>query len=169
MSMIGGYDLANDVDEVGVVKGISLWQPWASAMAVGAKGNETRHWPTNHRGPTIIHAAKRRVATDLHYLNAFACWNGIFRRIGEMPFGALVAVGNLVDCVPTNSLTLGDIDNLRTHPDEPLYPWKERDMGDYSLGRFAWIFEDVKPLPKPVPFKGAQGFFNVPAYLIAAR
>jgi len=30
------------------MKTISLWQPWASAVAVGSKTIETRHWPTNY-------------------------------------------------------------------------------------------------------------------------
>ena len=33
------------------MKAISLWQPWASAVSVGSKRIETRHWSTNHRGP----------------------------------------------------------------------------------------------------------------------
>ena len=40
-SMEGGDDM----------KAPSLWQPWASAIAVGAKRVETRSWPTNYRGP----------------------------------------------------------------------------------------------------------------------
>ena len=38
---------------------LSLWQPWASAIAVGAKVFETRHWATERRGLIAIHAAKR--------------------------------------------------------------------------------------------------------------
>jgi hypothetical protein len=40
------------------IKAISLWQPWASLMALGLKRHETRHWPTAYRGPIAIHAAK---------------------------------------------------------------------------------------------------------------
>src|SRR3546814_21127441 len=45
--------------ECGAVKAISLWQPWASAIALGHKSIETRHWPTKYRGELAIHAAKR--------------------------------------------------------------------------------------------------------------
>lgn len=31
------------------MKAISLWQPWASLMAVGAKRYETRSWGTLYR------------------------------------------------------------------------------------------------------------------------
>lgn len=44
------------------MKAISLWQPWASLIACGAKPYETRHWapPRELIGQTIaIHAAKK--------------------------------------------------------------------------------------------------------------
>jgi hypothetical protein len=58
------------------MKAISLWQPWASLIACGAKPFETRHWapPAGLIGQTIaIHAAKkidkaaRQFAEDLMY------------------------------------------------------------------------------------------------------
>ena len=58
------------------MKAISLWQPWASLIACGAKPYETRHWapPRDLIGQTIaIHAAKKidkdaaSMATDLMY------------------------------------------------------------------------------------------------------
>ena len=58
------------------MKAISLWQPWASLIACGAKPYETRHWapPRELIGTTIaIHAAKkvdkdgRLLAEDLMY------------------------------------------------------------------------------------------------------
>lgn len=58
------------------MKAISLWQPWASLIACGAKPFETRHWapPRELIGQTIaIHAAKkvdknaRPFAEDLMY------------------------------------------------------------------------------------------------------
>uniref|UniRef100_A0A6M3J354 ASCH domain-containing protein n=1 Tax=viral metagenome TaxID=1070528 RepID=A0A6M3J354_9ZZZZ len=36
------------------MKAISLWQPWASAMALGWKKIETRSWGTSYRGPPLI-------------------------------------------------------------------------------------------------------------------
>ena len=46
------------------MKAISLWQPWASAIAVGAKRYETRGWPAvaggqRFAGWLAIHASKR--------------------------------------------------------------------------------------------------------------
>ena len=58
------------------MKAISLWQPWASLIACGAKPYETRSWapPRDLIGQTIaIHAAKKidkgaaQMATDIMY------------------------------------------------------------------------------------------------------
>lgn len=46
------------------MKALSLWQPWASLMALGVKQNETRSWPTSHRGDLLICAAKRMPTPD---------------------------------------------------------------------------------------------------------
>ncbi len=40
------------------MKALTLTQPWASLVAVGAKRIETRSWETNYRGTIAIHAAK---------------------------------------------------------------------------------------------------------------
>ena len=39
------------------MKVITLTQPWATLVAIGAKRIETRSWPTRYRGPLAIHAA----------------------------------------------------------------------------------------------------------------
>jgi hypothetical protein len=41
------------------VKAITLQQPWASLIALGAKSVETRSWSTAYRGPLAIHAGKK--------------------------------------------------------------------------------------------------------------
>jgi hypothetical protein len=40
-----------------------------------------------------------------------------------------------------------------------------RPFGDFSLGRYAWIFEDIIPV-RMVKVKGSQGFFYVDDSLI---
>ena len=43
----------------------------------------------------------------------------------------------------------------------PAGTW-ERAFGDYAPGRYAWVLADVLPLPRPVPWRGEQGLFEVP-------
>jgi len=163
------------------MRAISLWQPWASAIAVNAKRVETRGWPTSYRGPLAIHAAQRLVKSELlHYAS---CWNwcGALAPMGWamrmeakpwdlLPFGAVVATCTVVDCRPSESFTEEEIDTPRRpegqHAD--LWNWTEREMGDFGPGRYGWTLDEVRRLPTPIPYRGAQGFFQVPYEMIAA-
>src|SRR5712671_3817606 len=62
-SSVGAPQRVDGTDARGaVMKAISLWQPWASLIACGAKPFETRHWapPRELIGQSIaIHAAKK--------------------------------------------------------------------------------------------------------------
>ena len=40
------------------MKALTVQQPWATLIAVGAKQIETRSWKTDYRGPLAIHASK---------------------------------------------------------------------------------------------------------------
>ena len=51
----------------GLIPCLSLWQPWASLIAIGAKHIETRHWKTDYRGPIAIHAAKRWTQEEIDF------------------------------------------------------------------------------------------------------
>lgn len=160
------------------MRAISLWQPWASAIALGAKTIETRHWATDYRGPIALHAAKRCVLSELIYYSCCWNWNGVFYdllhekhdvKLWEvLPFGAVIAVAELVDCRPTESFTLGEVETPRKPQRETsdLYNWTERQLGNFDLGRFGWVLANVRPLADPVPFIGRQKFFNVPDALL---
>jgi hypothetical protein len=157
------------------MKAISLWQPWASAIALGAKQIETRHWPTNYRGKLAIHAAKRMNKNELLVIQCQGSWAGVFMPVVSphssthlwdvLPFGAIVAVCELIDCRPTGSFTNAELDTNRYRAQDAgkqMYPWTERQMGNYELGRFGWVLANIKALPEPIPFVGRQGLFNVP-------
>lgn len=124
------------------MRAVSLWQPWASAMALGLKTVETRHWRTNVRGSVAIHAAKR--------------WTREERELAEahglplpLPLGAVVAVGWFMAIHSTERLA-------------PQLSPQELAWGNYGPGRFGWIFGDIRALSEPVPCIGRQGFFNLP-------
>lgn len=53
------------------MKAITVQQPWAQLIAVGAKAFETRAWKTNYSGPLAIHAGATR--TPLNKLVFDAC------------------------------------------------------------------------------------------------
>lgn len=68
--------------------------------------------------------------------------------------GFVLAVGQLADCVAVESLD-GRIDQY------------EQAYGDFSPGRWAWRLDGVRRLRSPLPFRGAQGLYDVPDELIA--
>lgn len=139
------------------MKAISLWQPWASAIALGLKKVETRSRMTRCFGELAICAAKKNSADLEMQLEILRSSNlevaKGFKNLEffELPFGSVVAVGYL-HCVM--SIELIDRSKLSEH---------EIMLGDYSEGRYGWMFRDVRPLRKPVPVIGRQFLFDLPA------
>ena len=135
---------------------ISLWQPYASLMAMNLKKNETRHWLTYYRGPLLIHAAKRKpTIKELVYIrNILERFTIEYDFLDQLPLGAILCEVNLVDC-------------QRIHADNcPSKDELEYWLGGYNHGRFMWHTEDVKPFAQPIPYKGSQGFWKVPDEVI---
>lgn len=148
------------------MKAVSLWQPHASLLvlpnpATGRpfKGYETRGWksPATIMGQRIaIHAAKNR--SDLLWLEeSFARghydeFTDAIQALGfkhpfDMPTGAIVGTAVITGWIIAEAV-------------------KDDPFGDFGPGRFAWTVEDPRPLPQPVPWKGAQGIFEIPDEVI---
>jgi hypothetical protein len=152
------------------MKAVTLTQPWATLVVIGAKQIETRSWATNYRGPLAIHAGKglgpvggKRGFADVYSREPF---RGAL--LAAMPdgmrfsFGAVIATGYLVGCEETdwaveNNGIYKIIGGTRRH--WPLTD-QERAFGDYTPGRFAWLLADVQALPEPIPAKGALGLWE---------
>lgn len=159
-----------------MLKVISLWEPWSTLLAIKAKRIETRGWDTDYRGPVAIHSTKGGLSVqnlnetcfEEHFFEAldggykpFKRWNESnagarlnICKAGVFPHGHILAVGQIGDCLPTESTGClpGVFDD---HPklDTP----QERAFGDFSPGRFGLVFEKVVRLQVPVPFKSRQG------------
>lgn len=150
------------------MKTISLWQPYASLIAIGAKKIETRGWPTKYRGPLAIHAAKKwdRDVKETILSEPFrrALIEGGCTLTSlpgcdaiTLPLGKVVCVCELTDCA---LVELGYLEGKTKNYDWPEHP--ESDFGNYGLNRFAWILSNVRKLSEPIPWVGRQGFFDVP-------
>lgn len=139
------------------VKCISLWQPYASLMACGAKYLETRGRNTKVRGEIHIHAAQthkglealREAEEETIRAMEKALGLKMGRWVDELPFGAIIARGNLQWTETT--------ENIRDHSDG-LYDG-QIPFGDFSDGRFAHFYHGLTALKSPIPWKGGQGFF----------
>ena len=139
------------------MKAITVWQPWAGALAAGIKENETRSWATKYRGQIAIHAAMREVFDGLALIpvpTALKIKEALRCEWADMPRGAIIATGELVDCIKITPEFVAALS-----PDELA-------LGDYTLGRYAWKLANVKRLPEPIPTKGKQGLWNWEALLL---
>lgn len=137
------------------MKTLSLWQPWATLIAIGAKRFETRSWNTKHRGLLAIHAAKKWDGLLKEYceMEPFRSALHIDEQAVALPLGAIVAVVKVVD--------VHRVEGIRNS----LRP-SEKAFGNYADGRYAWQLELVKRFEKPIPMNGAQGLFEVADDLI---
>lgn len=151
------------------MKCVSLWQPWASLIALGHKRIETRSWETGYRGRLAIHAAKRPICADgVDLLTELAL--DIHWGMG-LPIGAVVATCDLVACLPTPRVRPGHFEPFElfdprrlagADPSVVTVTPRERRCGDYSPGRWAWVVENVVCLVPPVPWRGRQRIFDLP-------
>ena len=152
---------------------LSLWEPWATLMAIGAKRIETRSWATKYRGWMAIHASKgglnkgelKSVLDDQDIRRALGwkdSWIPFEALCADLKPGHIVAVTRLVDCRPTEDFiprrgSRGGYTNTC-----PILTPEEEALGDYSAGRFGWVTESRFRLPEPIPYKAAQGLRTIP-------
>lgn len=142
------------------MKALTLTQPWATLVAIGAKRIETRSWRTSYRGSLAIHAAKGFP----HWARETCDEPEFAKELGSiyLPLGFVIAECRLISCIPTRELKTNrviEVDYLAGCGDFYMSDL-ERTFGNYEPGRWAWLLADVKPLPWPVPAKGALGLWD---------
>lgn len=146
---------------------LTIWQPWASAIALGVKKVETRGWACpewaigvpmailagRKNGKEGREAWERLVLAEPETFGIFGaagirCWE-------EMPFGAVVCVVKVTGCEPTDYVGRGQVQPawFRGAPDE-------RRWGDHGPGRWAWIIGEVRRIEPPFQLIGRQGIFE---------
>lgn len=133
----------------GELRGLTLHQPWASAIVDGPKRVENREWAPSKRlvetGLFIaLHAGKtldQHAATDLAEDEE---WPTAPRRARDYPLGVILGVVQVIEVV-----------NLEHDPAHPiaLDPW--------AMGTWCWRLASVWRLSKPIKWKGAQGLWPV--------
>ena len=141
------------------MKALTLTQPWATLVAIGAKRIETRSWSTNYRGPLAIHAAKSFPKWAREFTTEPVCYNAVRLdlKTGGYPLGMVIATCRLVDCLPTEAYRcMPGVFEEYHELDTP----QEQAFGDYSPNRFAWVLEGIVALPEPIPAKGALGLWE---------
>lgn len=148
------------------MKALTIYQPWASLIACGAKKYETRSWKTNYRGKIAIHAGARPVLPYLHREAEKKTRLKMIEAVGNpvlLPVGGIIATAELVECWEIHG-TRGRgasskevyIDKYDPENDVTIIDGDELLFGDFTPGRYAWEFANVKMLPEPIAARGAQ-------------
>ncbi|MHB1731900.1 MAG: ASCH domain-containing protein [Ferrimicrobium acidiphilum] len=163
------------------IKALTLYQPWASLVALGVKTIETRSWSTEYRGRLAIYAASS-IPTDVrlnvlnqrvnghnhHYEGGYtpilnALYNGGFESTSDLPLGAIVASCELIDVVPITRLGNDAGHTEYRVVDMPLFRGlhllrekdevveDQRPYGDFTPGRYAWLLADIASTTERCP------------------
>lgn len=151
----------------GRVKALTLWQPWATLVAMEQKRIETRCWTTKYRGELAIHSAAKLPAKYLgassrtepfrdELADLFCVRRDRDDRGGKhvddvlrrLPCGKIVCIVRLVE-----------IEEIGEMLRETLTA-RERLFGNFEDGRYAWHLQMVDVIEPPIPAKGNRMLWN---------
>ncbi len=146
------------------MKALTIWQPWASLIAAGAKPYEFRGWrpPRSIIGQRIaIHAgARKQQQSEVSYL-AFRCSTAerasrsaiipdkalpVLERWRDLPMSAIVCTAILGE--PVDGATAAESMGAALNDSER--------EGTFNWG---WPLTDIIPEPA-IPARGRQGFWD---------
>jgi hypothetical protein len=145
------------------MRALTLWQPWASAVATRRKPIENRSWapPRNLIGqPFALHAGK-------HWDDRATLICGIDPRASDLlPIdddileirGAVIGIAT-IDRVIVPDAALGTDEHVDALTDLQRL-W-------YS-GSYGWVLRDVVRLPEPVHCRGFRNLWTLPLAIEAA-
>lgn len=161
------------------MKALTIWQPWATLIAMHAKPYEFRKWDYTTRVPQlvgqrlVIHAATRAMRhseiVDLHIR--------LEKHRGEGT-GLIVDVALPIITRIRNSMegkgepfdlplaaALCSATLLRARRAADLFRGTIADSDRIDQHVYAWPLQAVEPFRHAIPCRGSQGFWNFPADL----
>ena len=156
------------------MKALTIWQPWASLVMIGAKPYEFRRWDYRDRSPAlegqriVIHAGARPIK-EIEVDDIIARMNEQVSSLRtEIAMPLLLRLKQAYKCrgVVELSAALGSavlgkprrVDALFSSP-------ADSDRVDHHM--WAWPLTEIKTFDAPVPVRGAQGFWNCPIKEVA--
>jgi hypothetical protein len=145
------------------MKVISLLQPWASLVVMGAKKIETRSWNTKFRGPLLIHASKKFTNEQISLGQKFNAEFGVgLGFIDELPTGAIIGQVELVHTVQSNYCFEGNVFEWETSSCMFKYEITKQEIafGDYSNGRYGWMLHKPVEFKVSIPAKGSLSLWD---------
>ena len=129
------------------MKVLSLTEPYATLIKNGIKTIETRSWNTNYRGELYIHASSTKIPKEYRENKKLMS----LINIENLNYGKIICSVELMDCIKMTDDFINNIQNNNK---------KDFICGVYSVGRYAWIFKNMKILENPILAKGHLGIWN---------
>jgi hypothetical protein len=128
------------------IRGLTLWRPWAWAVAHAGKDVENRTWAPPRAlvgGLVAIHSGQRWDKDGAAWMQHSLALRLALRVPEDAadPSGVIIAVARLAGAVESSS-------------------------SQWFVGPFGWQLRDVVPIP-PVPCKGAQGLWPLPPEVLS--
>ena len=137
------------------MKVLSLLQPWATLVMLGAKQFECRSWQTVYRGPLLIHASAKKPSKRAQlFFEQSEYFKNYINDMDQLPYGSLIAEVQLTQIYKTEWL----VQNLEMVSNKN---WQQEfAFDDYSPNRYAWKFTNPKKLDFFLPLKGTLGLWE---------
>ena len=133
---------------------VTLWQPWASLVAIGIKLFETRSWPVPETmiGQRVgVHAAAR--APRIGECPPDVSWSWV----QSLPRGVVVAFVRIVGCWRVTAIDGDTAVCVSRSGEQRRLPVDL--LGDWRPGRWIWELADIEPADPPIPATGRQRFW----------
>jgi hypothetical protein len=140
------------------MKAISIHQPWATLVVRGAKRYETRPWRSRYAGPLAVHASHKLTPQGLE----LCLRRDVRQRLldfgiegpDDLPLGVVLGTVQLRRCLRSEEVDVEAIDQ-----------W-ERQLGDFSPGRWLWLLSAATCWEQPLPCRGWPGLFTLPEEVV---
>jgi hypothetical protein len=157
------------------LKALTIYQPWASLIMIGAKPYEFRRWDYRTRawsleGQRIVIHASARPIRPAEIEDIIGRMNDRISSLrAEIALPLLERIRAAHKCRGVVELSAGlgtavleeprKVDRLFNSP-------ADSDRIDHHM--WAWPLTNIRPFPAPVPCRGAQGFWEWPMKAEAA-
>lgn len=152
------------------MKALTIWQPWASLIMIGAKPDEFRRYDyrARNRGVELERIVLHAGARPMRPNEVMGIKEWIMS--GESPLHAAKAMPLIhrllaADCQGIIPLAAGLGTVTLGTPRTVVHELPDSDRADHHL--WAWPMLDPQPFQEPVPMRGLQGFWNWPIRVTA--
>lgn len=127
------------------MKVLTIREPWATLIKDNIKKIETRSWKTLYRGELYIHAGMLNSNKKIESKELLELIKDI-----HLNYGYIICKCNLVDCIYMDEEFVNKIKEDKI----------EFTCGNYEIGRYAWILDNIEVLEMPIKTKGRLSIWN---------